>query len=420
MNCLKIFLRAVLLVSLFPWAGCVSGNTGADVETEDNNPGTVVPEQDRAVSENTGSEIDLYDIPHMGEIQGAGALVSAEPVDSDVIFEAVVWAAPERTELLSEMPLPEVQLREKKEETVIIPPLFHFYDMGLREGEESMDYAYSSDSDSFTKSEILQETVLERDLLPAASMHNEKVHEEISTKIIIKESRMNAFVMSKLDITLSGRGWIYLFEKEASFVEYVGKHFIADSTVYTFLPELPGKVVLRFQFQDLVNNIHTIEKINLSVLPAESDISRENVSASIVPESVEKSDPLSLEESLLILLDTNDSLGLSEIVPVLVKSTLPSIRKQFPVIAEVLFDSSYFVQSAIILEEFLKSESIYIAGDRIFFLLGEIYEQDSHIRNEIISATYYKKLIDGYPASIYWDESRDRYRFLKRRYIDIR
>ncbi len=51
---------------------------------------------------------------------------------------------------------------------------------------------------------------------------------------------------------------------------------------------------------------------------------------------------------------------------------------------------------------------------------SSIYEEDSPIRDEQISASYYKLLIDSFPASIYWDESQDRYRFLKRRYIDIR
>jgi hypothetical protein len=181
-----------------------------------------------------------------------------------------------------------------------------------------------------------------------------------------------------------------------------------------------GTVVLRFQFQDLVNNNHTIEKINLSVLPGESDNSKETVFSSAPVKSSEKNGPIDLEESLLTLLREDDSRGLSEIVPKLVESTLPSIRKQLPEIAELLFGSSYFVQSSYILEELLKDKSLYLSLDRFLFLLGKIYEENSSIRNEHTSAAYYKKLIDGYPASIYWDESQDRYRFLKRRYIDIR
>ena len=136
--------------------------------------------------------------------------------------------------------------------------------------------------------------------------------------------------------------------------------------------------------------------------------------------SSETIDSPDLEESLFTLLAEDDGSGVSEIVPRLVESTLPSIREQLPEIAELLYSSSYFVQSAFILEEILNDETLYISMDRYLFLLGKIYEKDSSIRNEHTSAAYYKKLVDGFPSSIYWDESQDRYRFLKRRYIDIR
>ena len=203
-------------------------------------------------------------------------------------------------------------------------------------------------------------------------------------------------------------------------IEYVGRHFLEDSTVYKFLPEIEGSVVLRFQFQDLVNNNHTIEQINLKILQEEPITGNEVLPFPLETELAESPGTEDLEESLQVLLSKGDSRGLSEIVPVLIESTLPTIRKQLPEIAELLFSSSYFVQSALIVEELLNDNTLNISIDRLLFLLGKIYEEDSSIRNEHTSATFYKKLIDGYPASIYWDESQDRYRFLKRRYIDIR
>ena len=413
MSCLKIFPKHFLLLPLLLMAGCVSQDADTDMESRENSKSPVVLDLDQNVPANSTSETDSSVLLTESEKAEPVAIVSVPSVQQkaiELIAETVDWTAPEKDKPYSELLLPEVRIREKKKELIIIPPLFHFYEMGPQEGEVF----------SFTEPEIIIETVQDRDLLPAASQHTEIVSEEASKKIIVNETQMSVIVRSELDIKLSGRGWIYLAEKETSGIEYVGRHFSADSTVYTFLPELVGTVVLRFQFQDLVNNKHIIEKINLSVLPGESDIGRELVSAPIEVELLEKNDSIALEESLLILLDKNDIRGLSEIAPSLVESTSPAIRKQIPEIAEILFSSSYFVQSAFILEEFLKDQTLYISIDRLLFLLGKIYEEDSSIRNEHSSAAYYKKLIDGYPASIYWDESQDRYRFLKRRYIDIR
>lgn len=398
---LKISLRTILLLYLLLAAGCVSKDAGIDVESEENNHKTVA------------SEIDISDSPPAAEAEEPVAIVpvpSAEQEVVEIIVETVAWTAPEKDNPYPELLLPEILMREKQKELIIIPPLFHFYEMGPQENE----------AEPLTKPEAAIETVPEKNLLPAAPIHAEIVTEEVSTKIIVNESQMSAIVRTETDITLSGRGWIYLSEGETSGIEYMGRHLLTDSTVYTFLPELVGTVVLRFQFQDLVNNNHTIERINLIVLPGESDISKETVSFSAPVKSLEKNDPADLEESLLTLLDKNDSRGLSEIAPRLIESTLPSIRKQLPEISDLLFRSSYFVQSAYILEELIKENTHYSSLDRFLFLLGKIYEEDSSIRNEHTSASYYKQLIDGYPASIYWEESQDRYRFLKRRYIDIR
>ena len=413
MNYLKIFLRHSLLLMVLLMAGCASQVTGIDMESEETNHTTVVHESDRIVPKDSTSELGLSDLLPASEAEEPVVIHSVSSSKQkvfDLIAETAAWTSPEEDNPSPDLLLPEVRIREKRKELTVIPPLFHFYEMGPQENEV----------EPFTAPEAAAETSIEKNPLPAASIHTERVTEEASTQIIVNESQMSSIVRTEIDITLSGRGWIYLSDEETSGIEYVGRHFLTDSTIYTFLPELVGTVVLRFQFQDLVNNSHTIEKINLKVIPAETDISKETMPSSAPVKYSENIDSADLEESLAALLDKNDSLGISEIAPDLVESILPSIRKQLPEIVELLFSSSYFVQSANILEELLKDKSHYSSIDRFLFLLGKIYEEDSSIRNEHTSASYYKMLIDGYPASIYWDESQDRYRFLKRRYIDIR
>ena len=414
MNYLKIFLRPLLIVFLLFAGGCVSqddiGTSESISDSEKNEDITVVFESEQDNPEESSPEISIPLIPSSPVV---------EELD-DVITEIVKWAAPEEGNSLSGLLVPEVQIREKKKEPVIIPPLFHFYEMGPQEGEERTVFVSSKDTDSLTKPEVVIETLPEKNLLLSSSIQTEKVVEEASTGIFVNESQKSAVVGIEVDITLSEHGWIYLPDEDNRGIEYVGRHFLSDSTVYTFLPETEGSAVLQFQFQDFVNNNHTIEKINLTILPEENTPGKEVLSFPLETEFPEISGTADLEESLQNLLSEGDSRGLSEIAPMLVESTLPSIRNQLPEIAEFLFSSSYFVQSALIVEELLRDHTINISRDRLLFLLGKIYEEDSSIRNERTSAAFYKKLIDGYPASIYWDESQDRYRFLKRRYIDIR
>jgi hypothetical protein len=414
MNYLKIFLKPLLIVFLLFAGGCVSRDNIAAIEStskiEKSNDISVVFKPEQNNTEDSTPVISLPVIPPALEI---------EELD-DVIVETVVWTDPEEDNFFPGLLMPEVQVREKKKDIVIIPPLFHYYEMGPQEGEVKTVYVSSTVIDPLTKPEEVIETLPEKNLLQSASENTGKMIEEVSTKLIVNESQISGVVGMEVDITLSDHGWIYLSDKGNRGIEYVGRHFSANDTVYTFLPEVEGSFVLQFQFQDLVNNNHTIEQINLTILPEEIITSKEIVPFPLEAEFPETNGTADLEESLQVLLSEGDSRGLSEIAPMLVESTLPSIRKQLPEIAELLFSSSYFVQSALIVEELLKDHTLYISADRLLFLLGKIYEENSSIRNERTSASYYKKLIDGYPASIYWDESQDRYRYLKRRYIDIR
>ena len=405
MNCLKIFLRSLIVLSLLLAGGCVSrDNNAASEPTSETERSEDIP----AVPESEQNNLPV--IPSVVVIEESG----------DVIAEKVAWTAPEEDNPIPELPVPEVEIREKKKEPVIIPSLFHFYEMGPQEGEAENVYVSSVIIESVIRPEALTEPLPEKKILPSASIETEMVIEEASTDLIVNESQIAAVAGMEVDIRLSEHGWIYLPDNENRGIEYVGRRFLADSTVYTFLPERVGVFVLKFQFQDLVNNNHTIEQINLTVLTEETITGNEARSSPLEAELPETSRTSDLEESLYVLLSKDDSRGLSEIAPLLVESTLPSIRKQLPEIAELLFSSSYFSQSALILEVMLEEHTPYISIDHLLFLLGKIYEEDSSIRNEHTSASYYKKLIDGYPASIYWDESQDRYRFLKRRYIDIR
>ena len=135
---------------------------------------------------------------------------------------------------------------------------------------------------------------------------------------------------------------------------------------------------------------------------------------------MEYNNKLDLESTVNKMIFDNDSEGLASLVPELLNSNNLGVKNSLTEIAEIFYNNSYFTLSASIFEILLNDNSLTSFSDYYLFLLGNIYENDSSIRNEQQAAKYYKTLIDSYPASIYWDESSNRYRFLKRRYIDIR
>ncbi|MCD6396327.1 MAG: hypothetical protein J7L71_02185, partial [Spirochaetaceae bacterium] len=191
-------------------------------------------------------------------------------------------------------------------------------------------------------------------------------------------------------------------------------------TTYTFKSGGAGDFVLNFQYQDLIKNIYKKEKVHLIVTSELPQSDPQVASLETAVEPSEASLPLDINDLLKDYLSTKNVEGIFNMVPDLVRSKDSEIRGLLPETAELLYGSSRFVPTALILETLTMDKNYTDSKDRFLYLLGKTYEADSPVRNELIAADYYKQLLDTYPASIYWDESQDRYRFLKRRYIDIR
>ncbi|RLD31237.1 MAG: hypothetical protein DRI73_09100, partial [Bacteroidetes bacterium] len=241
-------------------------------------------------------------------------------------------------------------------------------------------------------------------------------------KTIFTERNISVSVFDKFDISLDGLGWIYLPDDENVEIKYNGRQFNDFNTVYTFISKSEGSFILRFQYQDLTTDIFKVEKINLSIVPAVISVQNDNEKVS---ENNELTDTEIIAspgtDSLLhTMLMEGDFEGLNHLVPDLLNNNNPLVRSKLPGIAELLYNNSYYLSSVLIYEMLIEEDGLIFVSDYYLYLLGVMYEKDSPLRNEQISAKYYKILLDNYPASIYWEDSQDRYRFLKRRYIDIR
>lgn len=58
--------------------------------------------------------------------------------------------------------------------------------------------------------------------------------------------------------------------------------------------------------------------------------------------------------------------------------------------------------------------------ERIYYLLGRLYEKPGPVRDEPTAVGYYRRLVDLFPAGIYWNEARERIRYLERHYLQLR
>lgn len=403
---LKIFHKYILLLFLIMIAGCVTGlDSGVSADNI-------------AIKEPFGVDTE----------------VEVEVPEKDIPIKNIAWASPVPEDHKHQFILPDLPLEEKEIEE-------KYYLSSYDNNDYGWEYVYGIipvkqiESGKVLEGEIPKEAAdkAEDDLIMNSitieteksdvSPENIVVREEEISKTVINERDMNAYSLTKFNISLKGKGWIYLPDKENRDIEYYGRNFTNEDTLYTFIPKVEGTYFLRFQYQDLINNIYKIEKINLIVVKEAREIIVDKTESSgIIPEkeALETVAAVVPESSIETMFREGNSQGLSERVPVLLKNLDPSVIKILPDIANLLYESEYYISAASILENLVEDNLFVYLTDYFLYLLGNIYEKDSQIRNEKISAGYYKTLIDNYPASLYWEDSQKRYRFLKRRYIDIR
>jgi len=408
MKYLKISRNLLPVFALVFLSGCVSGTN------------TILPEE--KVSE-PPSELSVAE--KLDE-----QLISVAPVkeiasmDSATV-DSVYWIVPESENISSVLLLPEVYIQEKVVSSNPPPEYygFHNIDLPISDRELKAEQLIIEETDSKIESVPMHKAVNDSGnelVRTVPSTLKNDVNEENKESPVITVQEINALVSDKIKITLSGSGWIYLPDNENSSLNYSGREFADTNTTYTFKPGEAGDFVLNFQYQNLIKNIYKKEKVHLIV---SSELPQSDSKVASLETAVEPSEAsISLDINALLkdyLLVKNVE-GIFNMVPDLVRSKDSEIRGLLPDTAELLYSSSRFVPTALILETLTMDKNYTDSKDRFLYLLGKTYEADSPVRNELIAADYYKQLLDTYPASIYWNESQDRYRFLKRRYIDIR
>lgn len=262
---------------------------------------------------------------------------------------------------------------------------------------------------------------------------------------------VTAVAGEKTALTLQGAGWLFMGQsgggdKEITFLSRLSRQ---QETVFYFTAQSEGLFILMFEKQDPLSGDRFSKSINFRVVESAEEISGvETKQDSGAVSSVEKVPELNLlldngefdlafqsysyQEVMKEILETGIKMGdtarLSIFQDTFSKdpekaSSFVTSRETGDLVVDagkILIKNNLANQGRFLLERVLEKRKSFNGEDEILYILGYVYQNDGQIRDERKAYYYYKKLIEEFPASIYWDSAKREYLFIKRMYIDVR
>ncbi len=251
----------------------------------------------------------------------------------------------------------------------------------------------------------------------------------------------------KVTVPLNGTGWIVTKVHPGKGIEFDDKLISDNNDIFYFSVSLYGDFTITFQKQD---NAGSSDKEMILLLHCKEKKDKRGVEGAIGEGKAAVVHVKSLDEYIdsgnykkaLEVYPKPDVLRTLLIKGINTRTVGPLIpfynevyknaeplkfvfrEKDFiPLVIDAgkLFISKKFIKQGVhLLETCFSGAGENYTMDSVLFILGNVYQNEKVIRNEKKAVFYYKKLVDEYPASVYWDEAHKEYMFLKRRYIDIR
>lgn len=307
---------------------------------------------------------------------------------------------------------------------------------------------------------------------------NEVKNDEKTSEQKEKENTPSRYVKLNLNETLSiaypGSGWIYLgSNQEYNNLETTGKQNTKDETVYTLVAKKEGKQIHHFYKHDNLTGKFIDDYIEVEVTSTKGSvytIVKAPAYTDFVPKKPEfpAKSSKNQENFLQMQESEKDNTKLSPASPTTGKTeyinssevqntneVLPNEKRDFieyipeeesnvefaeneinenQSIANYSYeitDASELLQKAqnLIDEKKYEEAEFYLQKffeistekrDEGFYLQGQLFEQDSSIKDIKKSINSYQNIIDNYPDSIYYDKANKRIIYLKRFYIEIR
>lgn len=315
--------------------------------------------------------------------------------------------------------------------------------------ELSQNKTQTNQADEPLMSEVIDYEAIERDLQEETS--DEKQYESDNIEYVKPSRSVTVFTGQTLEINYPGTGWSYLGEVldiglhvEYPKLSYLGSSNSADREMTFMLkPKDSGRTILHFCKEDSLTG-ETIDDY-LEVL-----ISRETTATSssavapkyseIVPDyqktvpapqdftsdakDTEETPSFSTEEDIVQNIEAipSDSSALSE-VPTETSNTVEQGTTTASEISDLLeqaracYNDKKYSEAKQYVEKFLSTS--YDNLDAGYFLLGQVLEADSEVKNIKNAMHAYRMVVDMYPQSQYWDSATKRYTYLLKYYFEI-
>jgi hypothetical protein len=374
-----------------------------------------------------------------------------EPDIIDIPVEEIIKKEQEKEEQAQaekqkiEEPVPE------PEELPPLPPAEEIDDTALRQAQEPLSDGVPEPVEGVEgqeETEATEETPVE----PVIEIQEEP------EEIIITPSRSVSLKKGEtLVITYPGSGWIYMGStSEYNNLASRGRKLGTTDTKYTLLAKEPGTQIHHFYKVDNLTGEYIDDYIEVTVLekkgtsstvvnapdykevvpkkaeaPAKSSTTKKKEAEAQAQKQAEQEaktetkteakteaktevkKEAKAEESVIVIDDEE-----TQVVEVLEESVeaIPDLDN-YMTQAKDLINSKDYAKAYNMLTTYL--EYANDGRDEALYILGQILEADSPVKNIKEAISTYQTLCDSYPASKYWDSANKRIIYLKRFYIDI-
>ncbi len=282
--------------------------------------------------------------------------------------------------------------------------------------------------------------------LPAPKQSAAVVQAHPAAVLLLPDKDVTVYNRDKIVLPLPGTGWIFMGSVPSEGIVFEDKITPRTNDVFYFTAQSYGEFVLTFEKQRISVSknekqrilLHLKEKKDTGVLEPAAASKHEVIPVEKTLEELVKSGEY--QKALLsykrhdvlmgILKEGVNSGKLSALIffyNKIFEDTGENIDFNDEKFLELSIDAAKILikqglvkQGAQLIERCLSFNNGKSGNDALLFILGTVYQNESSVRDEKKAVYYYRKLLDEYPASIYWDTAQKEYMFLKRRYIDVR
>ncbi|MFP4491489.1 MAG: hypothetical protein ACLFNZ_08435, partial [Spirochaetaceae bacterium] len=247
--------------------------------------------------------------------------------------------------------------------------------------------------------------------------------QRVETEVPSERKSVWAAPGDTVELFLEKRGWVYdQGSSSAEGVDFRERSYKEGSTEFVFKVQHTGSFQLTFFREDMSSGERERQIVDIisSLLEEEPE-----GSSTAPPEpGREEGEPPSREE-IREAVNRGDSDYLSRNIDGLAllasAEREPGFLSLLIEAARTLLEEGRQKEAQSILEGGLENTAASEdEREALYFYLGRLYETRGPLRDEHRAADYYKKVIEFFPAGIYWNDARERNRYLERHYLQVR